>query len=175
MTAAKQALIETNEYGVESFFESHRRRAYQFAFQLTGEAEDAMDITQEAFLRLHRQWDKLPRGAEPAPLLFTIVRNLAVDMLRKRTTRPAAEVDEDLKDARAADPENAAMRDEVSSRLRAEIARLPLPQREALLLRDWHGLSYAEIAQVTGATVAAVTSRIHDARSALRDRMRRYL
>jgi RNA polymerase sigma-70 factor, ECF subfamily len=175
MTAAKQALIETNEYGVEPFFESHRRRAYQFAFQLTGDAEDAMDITQEAFLRLHRQWSKLPRGAQPAPLLFTIVRNLAVDLLRKRTSRPAAEVDDDLKDARAANPENAAMRDEVSARLRAEIAALPLAQREALLLRDWHGLSYAEIAQVTGATVAAVTSRIHDARCALRERMRRYL
>ena len=175
MTAAKQALVETNQYGVEAFFESHRKRAYQFAYQLTSDPEEAMDITQEAFLRLHRQWDRLPRGSEPAPLLFTIVRNLAVDVLRKRTTRPASEVDEDLKDARAADPENAAMRDEVSARLRAEIAALPLPQRESLLLRDWHGLSYAEIAQVTGASLAAVTSRIHDARSVLRERMRRYL
>jgi RNA polymerase sigma-70 factor (ECF subfamily) len=63
----------------------------------------------------------------------------------------------------------------VTVRLWAEIAALPIAQREALLLRDWHGLSYAEIAQIARTNITTVTSRIHDARVALRHRMGRYL
>jgi RNA polymerase sigma-70 factor, ECF subfamily len=175
MTAAKQALIPSGACGVEPFFERHRKRAYQFAYQLTANADDAMDVTQEAFLRLHRQWRQLPDGSNPEPLLFTVVRNLALDLLRKRGTRKGSEIDDNLTDWRTADPENTAMRSEVTARLWAEIAALPMPQREALLLRDWHGLSYSAIAGVVGASVPAVTSRIHDARTALRERMRRFL
>lgn len=175
MAAAKQALIGTDACGVEPFFEKNRKRAYQFAFQLTANADDAMDITQEAFLRLHSKWKQIAAGSDPAPLLFTAVRNLALDLLRKRSTRQPAELDDNLTSETIADPEDTAMRGEVTARLRQEIAALPLAQREALLLRDWHGLSYAEIAQVVGASVPAVTSRIHDARTALRERMRRFL
>lgn len=175
MTAAKPASIAMTTTGVEAFFERNRRRAYLFAYQLTANAEDAMDVTQEAFLRMHRQWRNLPHEGDPAPLLFTIVRNLAMDLLRKRSTRQGCEVEETLADVRAADPERSAMHGEMRQQLWSEIAALPLPQREALVLRDCHGLSYAEIAQVTGATAAAVTSRIHDARTRLRERMRRFL
>jgi RNA polymerase sigma-70 factor (ECF subfamily) len=48
-------------------------------------------------------------------------------------------------------------------------------QRETLLLRDWHGFSYSEIAEATGTNVTTVNSRLHDARIRLRERLRRYL
>ena len=162
--------------GIRSFFEEHKRRTYQFAFQLTGNADDAMDIVQEAFLRLHRQPDRLSVDPQHAVRwLFRAVRNLAIDMLRSRSARPQCEIPEDLADARQPAPDESAIGSEVSARLWAEIARLPLPEREALLLRDWQGMPYADIAELTGTTVSTVTSRIHEARTTLRQRLRRYL
>jgi RNA polymerase sigma-70 factor (ECF subfamily) len=74
-----------------------------------------------------------------------------------------------------ASPELAARRGELSGRLWREIRGLPEVQREALLLRDWHGLSYKQIADITGTNVTTVNSRLHDARTRLRERLRRYL
>jgi RNA polymerase sigma-70 factor (ECF subfamily) len=156
-------------------FRSHQRRAFQFALQLLGNADDALDIVQEAFLRVHREWSRRDLARDPAPWLFAIVRNLAIDLLRKRSTRNECGLDGFPETSGAADPESLAISGEAARRLWKEIAALPMLQREALMLRDWHGLSYAQIAGITGSSVAAVTARLHDARCALRKRMRMYL
>jgi RNA polymerase sigma-70 factor (ECF subfamily) len=180
MMAAGQAVIETGaeehkSSGVVPVFEKHRRKVYQFAYQVTGNMDDAMDLTQEAFLRLHREWGRLPEDCDAGWWLLKVVRNLAVDLHRKRSSRRECAVETDVTDVRTRGPETTAMHNELSARLWAEIAVLPPPQREALLLRDWHGLSYAQIADVVGATMSTVTWRIHDARTALRKKMTRYL
>jgi len=159
------------------FFRSYRSKAFHYALQTLGNVDDALDVTQEAFLRLHRHWRRRDPARPFAPWLYSIVRNLAIDLLRKRAARRECNHEDGppLLASPAASPEVAARRSELAARLWREIRRLPEPQREALLLRDWHGLSYAEIADITGSTVAAVNSRIHDARVRLRERLRRYL
>ncbi len=159
------------------FFRDYRSKAFHYALQTVGNVDDALDVTQEAFLRLHRHWRRRDPSRPFGPWLYSIVRNLAIDLLRKRATRRECNQEDapPLLAPAAASPEAAAGRKELAERLWREIGRLPEPQREALLLRDWHGLSYAEIAEITGSTVAAVNSRIHDARVRLRDRLRRYL
>jgi RNA polymerase sigma-70 factor (ECF subfamily) len=117
----------------------------------------------------------LPEDCDAGWWLLKVVRNLAVDLHRKRSSRRECAVETDVTDVRTRGPETTAMHNELSARLWAEIAVLPPPQREALLLRDWHGLSYAQIADVVGATISTVTWRIHDARTALRKKMTRYL
>ena len=160
---------------IVEFFKRQKRSAFHFALQMTGNREDALDLMQEAFLRLHREWHKRDRSRDPAPWLFAVIRNLAIDMLRRRSSHGECELDPLSAASANPGPEDMAIRNEVAAWLWREIAALPLLQREAVILRDWHGLSYAEIAEVTGATTAVITGRLHDARTALRKRMGKYL
>ena len=160
---------------IVEFFKRQKRSAFHFALQMTGNHEDALDVMQEAFLRLHREWDRRDRNRNPAPWLFAVIRNLAIDLLRRRSAHGECEMDPLSVVSAKPGPDEMAIRNEVAARLWSEIAALPLLQREAVILRDWHGLSYAEIAEVTGASTAVVTGRLHDARTALRKRMSKYL
>lgn len=157
-------------------FEQYRMKAFHYALQTVGNREDAMDVTQEAFLRLHRHWGRRDSGRPFAPWMYSVVRNLAIDLLRKRAVRKESGL-EGLTPMPhdSASPERAASQGELSTHLWREIRNLTDVQREVLLLRDWHGLSYKEIAEITGTSVTTVNSRLHDARTRLRDRLRRYL
>ncbi len=157
--------------GVLETFQRHRSGIFKFALQLVGNSDDAMDLTQEAFLRFHRNWPAQDGSRDAAPWLFAVIRNLAYDLLRKRATRKEHDLEQVPVESRAPGPEVLALRNEVTARLWTAIGALPLAQREALLLRDWHGLSYAAIAEVTGANVNIVSSRIHEARMAVRRKM----
>ncbi|MCW5982764.1 MAG: sigma-70 family RNA polymerase sigma factor [Bryobacteraceae bacterium] len=156
-------------------FHQYKVKAFHFALQTLGNRDDAMDVTQEAFLRLQRHWRRRDASRPFAPWLYSVVRNLAIDVLRKRSTRRECELEGAPEVSPVPSPETNAQRKELSARLWAEIQRLPEAQRETLLLRDWHGLSYSEIAEVTGTNVTTVNSRLHDARERLRERLRRYL
>ncbi len=157
------------------FFERGRKKAYCFALHLVGEREQAMDITQEAYLRLHERWASRDPAREPTAWLYSVIRNLAIDHLRRRARRQEAEIDQALLRSPAAGPDKAAEQSELAERLWAAIRSLPAEQREILLLRDWHGLDYGQIAEVLGLSLGTVSSRLHHAREKVREQMRRYL
>ena len=151
----------------------HLDDAYGLARCLTGNRTDAEDVVQEACLRALRGIGSFSNGNSRAWLL-TIVRNAAYSWLLKN--RPAAivmvEDIEGVELARASDldietPETALIAKIDARLLEAAIAALPAPFRETLVLRDVHGLSYREIAEVTGAPAGTVMSRLARARGAL--------
>lgn len=160
---------------LSAFFQQYKRRAYLYAFQMLGDPDDAMELTQEAFLRLHKLWPKRDPSQPAAPLLYAILRNLAIDLLRRRAVRRQTEADGEQEDAWEPGPEWQASREELRTALWRAIERLPEAQREVLLLKDFHGLRYEQIARVTGTTPALVASRLRDARERLRRRLARYL
>ena len=174
-TAVVEVSVSEQEGEFVELFHQYKLRAFHYALQTVGNREDAMDLTQEAFLRLHRHWHRRDRSRPFAPWLYSVVRNLAIDLLRKRSTRKESELEVAPEASSVPNPETQARHGELNERLWREIQRLPDVQREALLLRDWHGLSYAEIAEATGASVTAINSRLHDARVRLRERLRRYM
>ena len=171
MAATQTAVVEVSAVEQETefveLFRQYKLKAYHYALQTVGNPEDAMDITQEAFLRLHRHWARRDSSRPFAPWLYSVVRNLSIDLFRRRSTRKECDME-------GAAPEPSPLPNP-EIRTRQEIHRLPEVQREALLLRDWHGLSYAEIAEATGSSVTTINSRLHDARVRLRERLRRYL
>lgn len=173
--AAPAPVVESEPEGLTAFFEQYKRRAYLYALQMVGDPEDAMELTQEAFLRLHKLWTKRDASQPATPLLYAILRNLAVDLLRRRAVRRRAEADGEQEDAWEPGPEWQASREELRAALWRAIARLPEAQREVLLLKDFHGLRYEQIARVTGTTPTLVASRLRDARERLRRRLARYL
>jgi RNA polymerase sigma factor (sigma-70 family) len=147
--------------------------AYGLARWLTGNRTDAEDVVQEACLRAFRSIGSFSNGDSRAWVL-TIVRNAAYSWMLKN--RPAAlvmvEDIEGVERALSSDldietPETALIAKTDTRLLEAAIAALPAPFRETLVLRDVHGLTYREIAEVTGATAGTVMSRLARARCAL--------
>lgn len=151
----------------------HRRAAYLLALQMLGNRDDAMDVTQDAMLRFFSTLKSFDAARGVRPWLFTIVRNQVRDLWRRRQRRPAdaAGGSDDLVAQLAApqaSPEADLHRRELKERVWCALAALPAEKREIIVLRDFHDLSYSELAQVLGIPIGTVMSRLHGARRRLR-------
>lgn len=158
----------------EQIVDQYKVRAFHFLLQMVGNREDAMDLTQEAFLRVHQHWYRRDGSRPFGPWFYLILRNLAVDHFRKRKARKEDPL-EVVPEAEELGPEILAEQSERKAVVWGAIRRLSPAQREVVILRDLHGLSYAEIAQTTGESVTTVNSRLHHAREVLRKKLERYL
>lgn len=149
----------------------HQAAVYHFALRLLGDGEAASDVAQETFIRAYQAISGFRGGSALRTWLFSICRNLALDELRRRQRRTEREYPlEPLQDASPAwaiDPDAVvdvqAERRELTRRLEEAIATLPEEQRAAVVLKDRHGLSCEEVAQVLGVPVGTVFSRVHRA------------
>jgi len=148
----------------------HLDAGYNLARWLARDVNDAQDIVQDACLRALRYIDAL-QGRDARAWFLTIVRHAFYDW-RQRNHAPLADDGadpiEEMVDPTALDPETAALQQEQAHALVAAVARLPLPFREVLLLRELEDLSYKEIARVVEAPVGTVMSRLARARALLR-------
>lgn len=155
----------------------YRRQAYLLALQLTAEREAALDVAQEAMVRLYATLGRVDPSRGVRPWLFTIVRNLARDLRRRQRVRrtdalDAGDLSETLVEG-SPNPEQALECTRVQRRLWRAISGLPAEKREILVLRDFHDLTYAEIAHVLRVPIGTVMSRLHAARATLRARFAR--
>lgn len=158
----------------EELARRYRTTAYLLALQLLGNREDAFDVAQDAMLRFFSGLGQFTPGRPVRPWLLAIVRNQAHDLWRRQRVRRAESIDSDgcglaieLADT-APDPEQAASRRELRRRVWRAMSALAAHHREIIVLRDFHGLSYAEIAQVLSIKSGTVMSRLHGARGQLR-------
>ena len=141
--------------------------AYNLARWLTRNDHDAEDVVQEAFLRAYRFFDGF-HGGDSRAWLLAIVRNTCYTWL-EQNRRPSLSLEESLPEPQSADPSPEALLLERLDRelLRRAIEKLPPEFREAIVLREMEGLSYKEIAAITGAPIGTVMSRLGRARSRL--------
>jgi RNA polymerase sigma-70 factor, ECF subfamily len=148
--------------------ERHRPFVLSLAYRLCGGAAEAEDIAQDAFVHA---WQALPRFRGDSSFrtwIYHITSNLAMERLRKQPTFPMSE---DNAPAGDASPETIALRSERQRAVRRAIARLPSESRLVLVLREYEGLSYQEIATVAGIPLGTVMSRLHYARQWLRQQL----
>jgi RNA polymerase sigma-70 factor (ECF subfamily) len=152
----------------------HMRRAYFASLGLVGSHDDALDLSQEAFTRALNASSKLDPERPFYPWLYGILRRLCLNHLRDGRSRQAklAEAgawlqDEARERASGADPSRAAERDELRRRLATAIESLPPIQREVLVLREFEGLRYREIAELLEIPEGTVMSRLYAARNGL--------
>ena len=143
-------------------------RLRRFARALTGTASAADDLAQATVERAIANLDKWQPGTRLDSWMYRIAHNLWRNERRNEATRGAKHGEIEGTSARSVDGERAAVAKLEFAAVSAAIAALPEDQRTALLLVAVEGLSYKEAAEVTGATVAALTSRIARARDTLR-------
>jgi len=177
----EKALIDAARRGdVGSFNQlvlSYQSMAYNLAYRILGNRDAAADATQDAFLSAFKAMGKF-RGGSFKAWLLRIVTNACYDQLRLKQRRPATSLDallvlepapvQSLTDP-GESPEEYAVRQELRGAIQVGIGILSPEQRIALVLSDVQGLSYQEIAEVTGASLGTVKSRLSRARSKLRD------
>ena len=113
------------------------------------------------------------RGNDTRVWLFTIVRNTTINLLRRRRSERVVQWPEEMAEPvdTAADPESAMISNSRRTRIRAAIAALPDDYREALILREFEGLSYKEIASVIDTPIGTVMSRLSRARALLLEQL----
>lgn len=175
---SERALVERARAGDRDAFgelvRRYMRRAYYAALGLVGSHEDALDLSQEAFARAFRARASLDPERPFYAYLYQIVRRLCFNYTRDRRSRrtrlqEATPWLEAQAGARAAanDPGRATERSEICALVQAAIERLPEREREVLVLKEFEGLRYREIAELLGIPIGTVMSRLYAARRSL--------
>lgn len=155
----------------------YQKRAFWIAFHVLGRVEDARDVVQEAFARLHRSLDRYDYARSFYTWFYRIVLNLAIDQLRKHRSARAASLDDfggNLSDGSDAEP-GAAERTETKGLVWRALDKLDTKFRAVLVLRDIHGLSCREIAPILRVTHATVRWRLHRSRQMFKEHWERML
>ena len=174
------ALIAEIKEGADAAFdalmERYKRPILNFVYRMVGSAVEAEDIALEVFVKTYHAIRKpgfRQTTKEFSSWLFHVARNAALDSLRKRTRR--AEVALDPETLLAVSPALPAGREvearEIGERIAAAVAELPEDQRTALILAEYHGLSYTEIARIMHGSPKSVESRLYRAKQSLRGRL----
>lgn len=164
----------------ERLVERTQRQAYNIAYRLTGNRDDAEDLTQEAYLRAYRSFGSYNRQMPFESWFFRILSNLFIDLLRRRPKQKPLSLDQPVTDEENeedlmlqlpdenANPERNLMDQVMDEKLMDALTKLPEAFRKAVLLCDVEGHSYEEIADIMRSSIGTVRSRIHRGRTMLR-------
>lgn len=139
----------------------YRRRVYGICLQYFGDARDAEDATQDAFVALLRRADTFKGTAAFSTWMYRVATNACNDLARKRARRPRPAADGAEQLADTADLDDVLANRELGVELETALQRLEPIYREAVVLHDVIGLPQAQIAERTGVAVGTVKSRIH--------------
>jgi RNA polymerase sigma-70 factor (ECF subfamily) len=173
---AIRAVLAGDEDSFRKLVDKYSPSIFNLAYRMTGDPADAEDLAQEAFLQAYSKLGDFRVGSRFHPWLYTIALNLCRNHLRRKSIvrwlplyndrGEGATVTLDPPD-RSLNPEEALLDVESERRLKEAIAALPVKYREVFLLRQAQGLSYEEIAQVTGLPMGTVEVRLFRARNRL--------
>lgn len=182
MNAGDAALIGRFLRGDAKAFEllvsRHTRYAGAVAMGVVCDYHAALDVVQEAFVKVLQGLGELEDPERFQPWLRHVVRSTALDHLRRRKVTgrsaealPGQDEESDPLPAPGLQPEDLLEQAELRAQVREEIAALPESQREIVYLKYLEGMSYEEIAEATGLTVNTIESRLFRARASLRKRL----
>ena len=187
-----RALVERSKEGDQQAFNSlvtrYQRKVFSIAFSMVRDREEAMDLSQEAFLKVYRYLHNFQGTSSFYTWLYRIVVNLCIDHIRKSGRYSTVDYDDRLKkDGEVEGEENILpskldtnpvktyARQELIEQIQAALEKLSDIHRLAIILREVEGLSYAEIADVMQVSKGTVMSRLHHARRNLQKNLHDYL
>ncbi|MCL2013035.1 MAG: sigma-70 family RNA polymerase sigma factor [Cystobacterineae bacterium] len=172
--------------------ERYQRKAYAVAFGMLKNREEALDVTQEAFIKIHKHMDCFKGDASFYTWLYRILFNLCVDVLRKHKGR--ALVDMELEEALnreeeekgesphgllssslGTSPQKNVLQKELAQKLQEAMASLPEIYRAVLLMREIEGMSYEDLSKTLKIPKGTVMSRLFHARAKMQQQLAPYI
>jgi RNA polymerase sigma-70 factor (ECF subfamily) len=157
----------------ELLMRQHERLVLATALRLTGNMEDAQDISQEVFLRLYKNLSKVQAANALPAWLYRVTVNACHDLRRRKPAQSPVEMAAELA-ASGMDPQTSLTQAERRRVLEMSLRILPEKERAALVLRDLEGLSTGEVARALGSSEATVRSQVSKARAKVHDFVERY-
>jgi RNA polymerase sigma-70 factor (ECF subfamily) len=157
----------------ELLMRQHERLVLGTALRLTGNMEDAQDISQEVFLRLYKNLGKVQAANALPAWLYRVTVNACHDLRRRKPAAEPVELAAELA-AGGTDPQTSLTQAERRRVLEMSLRMLPEKERAALVLRDLEGLSTEEVARALGSSEATVRSQVSKARAKVHDFVVRY-
>lgn len=154
------------ERGMKDFVERYYGRVYNLCYSFVRDRDEACDLAQDVFVKLLDRIESFRGEADLSTWIYRIGVNTCIDSLRKRKRRAAEPFDERYHDVAHAD--DFAERSAVSEMVRDALMELPVKYRTVVILREFEGRSYREIAEVLECSVGTVESRLFRARELLK-------
>jgi RNA polymerase sigma-70 factor (ECF subfamily) len=177
-----------NRLAFEELVIKYQKSVINTIFRSINDPAEAEDLAQNVFVQVWKVRRRYKPTAKFTTWLFTIVRNMCLNEVRRRARHPADSMDKPVADAtegiemhwQFADrgvksPSEEALRAELHRRVEFALRRLPEQQRTAMMLVRHHNMPYEDIAKVLRCSLAATKSIIHRARQTLRDQIKPYL
>ena len=157
-------------------YDRYRQPIFRFAYRLLGSVESAEDVTHDCFLSLIRKPENFRQErASLKTYLYAAARNLALKHFRDQGRETGLdEVIEEPRESTRRAPLRRLLDEELATHVREAVFSLPPLQREALILFEYEGLSLNEVAEIAGAEVGVIKSRLYRAREGLRRFLRPY-
>ncbi|TCO80012.1 RNA polymerase sigma factor [Marinisporobacter balticus] len=183
MERLEKSLIEKSQQGdIESFeflIKEHQKLAFNIAYRILGNIEDAKDATQDAFIKTYKSLYKFKGESNFSTWLYKIVTNTCLDLLRKRKVQNTYSYDgqvetqdgkivRELHDEKHS-PEIIVQRRECKKNIQDAIRCLSENHKTVIVLRDIQGFSYEDISKMLGCSEGTIKSRISRARQALKE------
>jgi RNA polymerase sigma-70 factor (ECF subfamily) len=183
--SSDSAIIERAQGGdreaMNQLVMKYQARAYQFAYRLTGNQDDASDLVAETFVRVYTALPRFRRDAQFTTWLFRIVTNCFLDAKKKAGRKPTDQLEDSWVEAGAQstivepeDPAESVERSEREEILQKGIEALPDHQRAMIVMFHVESLSYEDIAATLDLPIGTVKSRLNRARLALREILEPY-
>jgi RNA polymerase sigma-70 factor, ECF subfamily len=151
------------------------RPIYALAYRVIGQEEDARDVAQETFLRAFRALPGFKGQAKFSSWIYRIALNLCRDWIRRKRRTPVSQLPEDVDLSELAaeqgpteSVEDLVARRELSAVVEEAMALLPEEQRTAVILKEYHGMTFQEIADLQGCPLSTVKTRLYQGLSVLR-------
>lgn len=174
-----------NKDAFRELVERYQRKILSVAVGMLHNHDDALEVTQEAFVKAYGNLDRFKGDSSFYTWLYRIVVNLAIDRRRRDRRQGTVAIEDrpgggedleaELPEQRLNDPYQRTESHQLGERLRAAIDELTPDQKAVILLREIEGLSYDEISHVMQCPKGTVMSRLHYARKALQDKLKDYL
>lgn len=179
MTSTDEELVARSIRGDADSFNQlvlrWERPIYALAYRTLGREEEARDICQETFLRAFRALPAFRGQAKFSSWLYRIALNLCRDWMRRERRAPMMQPPEDtdlMELAAAAEPsesiEDLVARHDMTRLVERAMAQLPEEQRTAIVLKEYHGLTFQEIADLVGCPLSTVKTRLYQGLTVLR-------
>ena len=187
------AIVERAQNGdkeaYRSLFERYNRRVYAVALGVVKNPEDAGDVVQDAFVKVHKHIGKFEGSSSFYTWLYRITMNLSIDHVRKTSKRRHIDYDDQVRrdpsqiegdgtllpTTSDANPARNALRKELGEAIQDALQELPEHHRAVIVLREFEGLSYEEIAEILEVPKGTIMSRLFHARKKMQTSLQPYL